>query len=362
MLVAVAVLLALVATACGSDGDSGDKASSGDGTTTTAATAADEGATSGPNTPAPQPLAEKTKVTIVPVVAIEPFAPAYLAKYFGEFEKENLDVTIKELPSNDTFVALARGDAQLQVGGLNAGFFNLVQGGTDVKWIANVHHQSAASKEGLWVRKKLLQDGKIDPAKLKGMKIAMGTGGISSTSALPVAKWLEQNGADLSTPELLSVGGNDIVVALEQGSVDAGYVLSPAWQTVEANGCCELVTPQPPLAASTYTMTSKFMEQDRETAKAIVRALMRTVRTYLQGDYHSDPKVVAALVDTLQVPESAIAGSPSLVFDPDMEFDSETLDEIQKIWIDADVLTFDSPMPKDKVVDTSVVDEVREGK
>jgi NitT/TauT family transport system substrate-binding protein len=364
---ALCLALALTAVACGSGDDDGEGAApSGDAGSESGSesgTGSDTGATEGPDTPEPRPLDEETSVTILPVVAAESFAPVYLAEHFGEFERENLDVTISELPSNDTFVALVRGDAQLTVGGLNAAFFNLVEGGTDVRWLANVHQQSEESSEGLWVRREVLgDDGELDADELDGMRIALGTSGIVSTSALAVDEWLEENGSDLGDVEVQSIGGNDVVVALEQGSTDAGYVLSPAWQTVEESGCCEMVTPRPPLAASTYTMTADFMENERQTARAIMRALTRTVRTYLQGDYHADPEVLEGLVETLEVPEEVVIATPSLVFDPDMGFDSAMVEDIQQVWLDAgDVLEYSDPIPADEVVDTSVVDEVLEG-
>jgi NitT/TauT family transport system substrate-binding protein len=362
---ALCLALALAGVACGSGDDDSDDAgrSSGDRAGEAAGESAGGGATEGPDTPAPQPLDEETPVTILPVVAAESFAPVYLADHFGEFERENLDVTIQELSSNDTFVALVRGEAQMTVGGLNAAFFNLVEGGTDVRWLANVHQQSEDSGEGLWVRREFLgDDGEVSADDLDGMHIALGTSGIVSTSVLPVDEWLEDNGSDIADVDVQSIGGNDVVVALEQGSTDAGYVLSPAWKTIEESGCCELVTPRPPLAASTYTMTEDFMEDDRDTARAIMRALVRTVRTYLQGDYHSDPEVLTALSETLEVPEDVITATPSLVFDPDMGFDTDTVEQIQQVWLDAgDVLDYSDPIPADEVVDTSVVDEVLAG-
>jgi NitT/TauT family transport system substrate-binding protein len=356
VVLAVLVAFGLLVAACGSDGDD-----QGSTPTTTEADGVDAGPTEGPGSPAPIPLPERTSVTVIPVVAIEPFAPAYLAEYFGEFDKENLDVTVTELPTNDSYVALTRGDTQLQIAGLGAGFFNLVESGTGLRWLANVHHQSPESKEGLWVRNDFFVDGEIDEAQIPGMSVAFGLAGVASTSALPIAQWLEEYGYDFSDIEVQSTGGNDVIIALEQGAIDAGYVLSPAWQTVEASGCCTLVTGQPPLAASTYAMTEEFMENDRETAKAIMRALLRTVRTYLQGDYHEDPEVLAALVEVLGVPEESILATPSLVFDPEMMFDSELLEEIQQVWIDNGVLELDAPMPRDEVVDSSVVEEVKAG-
>lgn len=345
----------LVVTACGSDDDdepaAREEAGNGSG--------GGAGPTSGPGSPAPDPLAERTSVTVSPAVAIEPFAPVYLAQAMGEFEKENLDVEISELQPNDGYVATARGDVHVQVGGVNAAFLNAVDGGTELRWLANVHQTGPDSQDGLWVRNEFLQDDdSVSEDDLRSMQIAIGAGGASSTSALPVSDWAEEQGVSLSELNLLPLGGNDIAIALEQGSIGAGYVLSPAWITIRDSGCCTLVTPLPALAASTYTMSASFIEEQPEVAEAIMRAIARTVRTYLQGDYHADDEVMSALSEAFGTPVESMRQTPPLVFDPDLGLDVEVLERIQEMWIDNEVLQFDEPLPLDRLVDRSVVESV----
>jgi NitT/TauT family transport system substrate-binding protein len=346
-------IAALVAGACGGDDD--ETGSTG----STTRQASGEGPTSGPGSPAPQPLDETTSVTISPAVAIEPFSPVYLAQAMGEFEKENLDVTISELQPNDGYIAVARGEAHLQVGGVNAAFLNAVGAGTELRWLANVHQTGPDSKDGLWVRNENLEDDDTVSAEtMRDMQIAIGAGAIASTSALPVAEWAEEQDVALSDLQLVPLGGNDIAIALEEGSIGAGYVLSPQWITIEESGCCTLVTPLPALAASTYTMSADFIENQPEVAEAIMRAIARTVRTYLQGDYHADDEVMSALSELMGVPVEGMRQTPPLVFDPDLGLDVDVLDQLQDVWIENDVLELEEPLPLDRLTDRSVVEAV----
>jgi NitT/TauT family transport system substrate-binding protein len=350
----VALLLVGAAAACGGDDDD-DEASGDDSSSTTAASGG--GPTEGAGSPAPQPLDEETSITITVPVAIEAFAPVYLADAMGEFEAENLDVELAALPANDGSIALSQGDAQLQIGGVNAAFLNQVNAGIELRWVANVHQAPDEVQEGLWVRNDQLDDdGEVPADRLREMQIAIGGGGIASTSALPVSDWAEEQGVHLSELQLSDLAGNDIALGLEQGSLDAGYVLSPAWVQVRDSNCCTLVTPLPPLSASTYTMSEDFIQDQPEVAAAIMRALARTVRTHLQGDYHADDEVVTALSEALEIPVETIQQSPAMVFDPDMGFDTETVERMQEIWIENDVLDFDEPLAVDDLVDRAPVE------
>jgi NitT/TauT family transport system substrate-binding protein len=360
LLLAITALGLLLAASCGSD-----SSSSGSGTTTTTA-----GGGSGTTAPAdddplaPQPLATRTSVTITTPVKVEPFAPAFMADYFGEFEKENLDVSVQVLPPSDAYVALNQGSTQLHLDGLTAAFLNNKHQGSDLVWVANIHHLPAESQEGFWVRNDMLDaSGKVDPAKIPGMRIALGTGGVGVAGALPVAVWLEDNGYSLRDIEPMPLGGADGLVALENGSVDASYVISPFWLQLVDNDCCTFVETWPGgFSASVYTMSQGFIDDEPEVARAIFRAIARTIDTYLQGDYHADPEVLAGLSAELGAPEESIKAGPSLVFDSNLSFDTEVVEQIQRMWIDVgDVLAYDEPLPPDVVVENQVIEDVLAG-
>lgn len=340
----------LLAAACGGDDD--------EATSDASEGAAPSGAGEGTGLE-PQPLDEETSVVITPAVAIEPFSPIYIADAMGEFEAENLDVSITPLAPSDGYVAVARGEAQLQVGGVNAAFLNAVNAGTELRWVANVHQTGPDSLDGLWVRNEFLNDeGEVDADTLRDMPIAIGAGGATSTSALPVARWAEEQGVEFSELQLQPIGGNDIAIALEAGSIGAGYVLSPAWITIQESGCCTLVTPLPALAGSTYTMSKDFIDNEPEVAAAIMRAIARTVDTYLQGDYHADDEVMGVMSEAFGVPVEGIRQTPPLIFDPELGLDLDVIEDLQNVWIENGVVDYDEPIPLDELVDRGPAEAV----
>lgn len=353
--IATVLLLSLAASACGDDDDAAAV-----GTSTTASVASD--AEDGAEDPlAPRPLAERTKVTISPIVAVEPFAAVYLADHFGEFEKENLEVEISELGATDAYLLMSRGDVDLQIAGVNAGMMNLVSSGVDLRFIANAHQASGLGDDGLWVRNENFEDGDIVPSTLDGMKIALGSGGYASTAVLPVDEWLDANGGDLGDINPVAITGSDMLVAIEQGAVDAAYATAPISIQVRESGCCTLVTPQPPFAASAYAMTETFIEEEPDVARAIVRAIARTVRDHLQGDYHADEEVSTALSEILGIPVEALRSQEPLVFDPDLGLDLDALESLQRIWIDLDAVEYDEALDLSDLSNTSIVRSVLGG-
>jgi NitT/TauT family transport system substrate-binding protein len=360
--IAVIIVAALVAAACGGSDDGGSATPTAAPGTTAAGPSASGGG-EGPGTPAPRPLPERTSATIAVAFPVEPFAAVYLAQEMGEFEAENLDVEIVQMPANEGIVALASGQIEMQLAGISAGALNAIAGGTDLVFVANGHYLDEAHQDGLWVRKDLLgPDGEIDPARIPGMRISLGSAGVSTTSAVPVARWLDEHGYGLGDITSVPLGGPDMLVALEQGSVDASYLNSPMWQQPSVAECCVLVTPQPPIAASVYTFTAEGIEREPEVAAAIMRAIARTVRTYLQGDYHADPEVMAVLSEVLGTPIDVLASSPSLRFDPDLGLEVDVLEESQAVWVEAGgILEYDEPRPLDAVADTSLVEAVLAG-
>lgn len=358
----VALLAALVLAAAACGGDGGDDAGGNTPGTSAATPSTSPGGASNEAGPAPRPLAERTSVTIVPAVAIENFAPAYLAETFGEYEKENLDVEITNLPPNEGYLLLEQGKVHLQVGGINSGFLNLVASGGDLRWVGGVFQQSDENREGLYVRNEVFEpDGSVDPQRFSSMRMAIGAAGVTSPSVLPAYNWVVEEGGDFAAVEQLNLGGSEIMIALEQGSIDAGYVLTPFWTEIEASGCCRLVTPVPALAASTYTMSKSFIDDEPEVAEAILRALSRTAATYLQGNYYDDPEVMAALVETMGIPAESFTASPPLVFPPGLDLDVALAEQMQEIWQELGVLSYSELLPIDEVTDLAVRDRAIAG-
>jgi len=85
--------------------------------------------------------------------------------------------------------------------------------------------------------------------------------------------------------------------------------------------------------------------------------MTRTVRTYLQGKYHSDPKVNGPLARLLGIPEEALRQSGELSFPPNMPLALRTAAVLQKTYaLTPDTLSYSTPLPDDKVIDRGFVE------
>ena len=77
-------------------------------------------------------------------------AVLFLAQEEGEFEAENLNVSIETIASNDAWPMLAQGQVDAVWSGPEAAFMNLIDQGFDLKWVMGNYSPSPESKTGLW--------------------------------------------------------------------------------------------------------------------------------------------------------------------------------------------------------------------
>ena len=130
---------------------------------------------------------------------------------------------------------------------------------------------------------------------------------------------------------------------------------SPFSQSPEVATCCTKILGNVPTLGK-YIFGTRFLNDEPETAEAIVRALMRTNRTYLQGDYHDDPEVMTILSEALGAPEESIASVSEYVLDPELGIDLDFVTEAQKIWIAGEGLDLEQPIDPSRFVDTTPVE------
>ena len=83
-----------------------------------------------------------------------------------------------------------------------------------------------------------------------------------------------------------------------------------------------------------------------------VRAYIRTVNTYLDGDYQQDDEVMAALAEVTGTPVESLANTPPLIFD--WEIRERTAGLIQDLFIELGTVDYDEPIPSDQLVDRSL--------
>lgn len=377
-LVVLVVVTSVAAAACGGDGQTGSGGGTPSGGTASTVVAAGQDAPTGPGTPEPVPLAETTEVVVSYAGAYEDYATAILADELGEFEKENLDVSFAVLPPADGVVQLAQRRVDLLVTGVSVVTLNAMAQGTPVRIVGNIHSGAIPAGEGLWVRNELFEDpdpvtvdagavetataDDVDVDEVPGMKIVTGPGGITGGVSVFVERWLASVGHSVADVEMLSMGSSDALVALKSGAIDAAYLPTPIWTQMDGQDFARQVDIGEGAPVTAFLMNQDFMADEPEVARAIVRALVRTARTHLDGDYHADPEVMAALEEPLGIPAGDIAAGDPKEF-VDLTFDPAFIEEAQELWLglDEEVLSYDEPLTVEDVADTSIVEVVKAG-
>ncbi len=318
-----------------------------------------------PGWPLPIPLEERTTINMSSGFKLEFIAPILLAEAFGEFEKENLDFNFISLGFSDAVSQVGTGDIDLAVGGTEASLFNAIDNGFDVRWVSgNFFPPNAGDRTvaqtGVWARADVFSDpANPDIAELEGTTMASAVG-LSSVIAYPIAQAFRPAGLVLGVDVAIErIPSTDMVLALENNAVQSAWVLDPLWSVLaEAPDEYVLVTTQPPgePIGGLYGGPSCF-DAKRDACVAFHRAIIRTINTYLTGDYHENAEVVEAIAGAIDRAPEQIAATPSLLFDWEIREGSATRAQEAFISFTASgetVVEFDEPFPESQVVDRSI--------
>src|SRR5690606_13897017 len=131
----------------------------------------------------------------------------------------------------------------------------------------------------------------------------------------------------------------------------------PFWTQLQDSPDFMLVATQPPgEPLGGIFFGERLLGEDREAGKALIRALIRTVNTYLDGDYHTDDTVMNAIAEITAIPVERIRATPALQFD--WEIRGGTIDRAQQYFRQFGVLNYDHEIPEDDLVDRSLYLEV----
>jgi NitT/TauT family transport system substrate-binding protein len=248
-----------------------------------------------------------TNVTIILQAKTEGWVVPSLAVEMGEFKKENLNVKIAydALPS-DIILALNHGQADVGYLGTSALLFNSIAAGADVKIVMD-GGEPPPGVSGIFVKSSLIADpGSFDACGFKGLRVGIGPTLAGSTPAVALGTYLSQHCPSVTMHDvsLSPLNGSNALVALETGALQAADLYAPSSSQAISSGAAKLAV-EVPAGAGAMVMGS-ILTSHPQVAEAIARALLRTQRTYLQGDYHSSPQVAADIAKILGVPASFV--------------------------------------------------------
>jgi NitT/TauT family transport system substrate-binding protein len=313
------------------------------------------------NAPAAQPLAQETTVKLSSAFRTEFVAPILLADSLGEFKKENIKLEFISLPFSDAAPQLAQGTIDAAVGGLEIALFNAGNQGLPVKAVLGNYYPPFAGdytkpQTGLWCRRdRFTTPDKPADAELATKKWASSVGKGSSAIYYSAAEIQKRHPSfDVTKVDVQRIPAADILTALQNGAIDCGVLIDPYWLPIATDPAyfqAATQTPGEPLGAIYY---GKSLLQDKpEVGVAFARAIIRTINTYLAGDYHNDPTVLAEIAKQTNQPDATkLQAYPSLVMDWEIRKDTTT--RIQDLFIKLGVITdYTTPVAEEKIVDRS---------
>ncbi|GAA3919303.1 ABC transporter substrate-binding protein [Actinoplanes auranticolor] len=246
----------------------------------------------------------KVKVGIIPIVDV---APIYLGQKQGFFANRKIDLTME---SGQGGAAIVPGvvSGQFQFGFSNITSLLIAQTkNVPVKVVTNgVASTGTAGKDfgGVTVRK----DSPItEPADLAGKKIAVNT--LKNIGDTTVRESVRKAGGDPSGITFVEMPFANMPAAVENGQVDAAWVVEPSLSAVTAAGgrvvAWNYVDAAPDLTVAAYFASSKLIADDPDLVKRFTEAMNESlayadahpdeVREILGSYTKIDPKVREAL-------------------------------------------------------------------
>ena len=308
--------------------------------------------------PAPKPLATMTTVKMASAFKLEFNSPVLLADSLGEFAKENIKLELVNLSFADAVPQLASGQLDAAIGGIEVALFNAGNNNLPVKAVMGNYYPPDAGdatipQTGLWCRRDAFstpQKPKLKEAEKLKWASSVGKGSVAVYySVEQIRKTVPK--FSVKNTEIAQVPSADMVTALKNKAVDCGVLLDPIWLQVANDPAYFLAATQTPGEPLGMVAFGKTLLQDHpEVGVAFNRAVIRTINTYFNGDYHQNPAVLAEIAKVTNQPTANLTRTPSLVMDWELRKDTAT--RIQELFIELGVITeFKKPVPESKIVD-----------
>ena len=312
-----------------------------------------------PATPTPSPSAGLESVKIIHVPSIL-FAPLYVAMARDYFRQQGIDVQLdRATAGQDAMPMLANGQIDALVGGFAAATFNAVGRGLDLRIVASMGRQPAQGyPSALMVRSDLLQSGAVSQmADLRGRKVAL-SGGVGATGSYWMATKLRAAGLSLKDIEVVNMGFPDMVAAFKTKAIDAAFPSAPATTQIRNDGTADYFggPTAPGASAVGVTFSGAFLKNRPQVARRVLAALIQGARD-IQGDGYFAPQNLQAYATYTDTPLETLKSMDPYTFDPDLGLDTQTLQDMQQVFIAEGVEQAQAPFPASAYTDPSVLQD-----
>lgn len=304
-------------------------------------------------------LTEPADVTInVASRAVLDFSAPLLAEELGVFDDYGINLTIESVPTNEAVPLLATGKVDAVIGGLNAGVFNAIGAGSDLRVVAPANYQSPESKIGTWASAEWLAGRDFEPSMLKVSKHASSQG-YQGITMVNYVRLLKEGGLTVDDVDIVTMPQTDQVVALETGAISTGTPSPAGADALERSGKATYIAQQIPTGwpVTVFTFGPSLLEDRPEVGMAFVAALRALYTDYLQGDYIENPEVFDALVKVSEQTPEAVRSAVPFIYGPEMSIPDDYISAMDETWrLFPDVLQSEKPFTFDDVIDTRFMD------
>lgn len=288
-------------------------------------------------------------------------APLYLAKEFGIFAEEGLDVEIINLDSGAKIMApLGTGDLDAGAGAMSVGFYNILGRGVKLRIVADRGHSSAASRyQTVFIRKDLVESGRYRTLKdLKGLRMGYAAAGVTSLSLMNEAA----KAAGIAYEDVIPVfmPFSNMVAAMENKALDGALLIEPQETVLERLGIGLRMQNTndfyPNQQISVIFYSDRFAVERKDTALRFMRGWLRGARAMSDAieDGRISPraeKALAVLSKELNMPRDILLAVYMNAVDADGGLSRESMDKDYAFFRAQGWVT--EPVDLDKVIDLS---------
>lgn len=300
-------------------------------------------------------LVERADVTInVANAAVLDFTGPLLAEELGIFDDYGIDLKVESVPTTEAVPLLATGRIDVLIGGMNAGLFNAIDGGSELRVVAPGNYQSPESNIGIWASSAWLDGREFSPELLKGSKHGSSQG-VQGITMVNYVRLLEQGGLTVEDVEIVTMPQTDQVIALENGALSTGTPSPAGATTFEDSDTAVFVARQIPDGWPVVALIfgPSLLEERPEVGMAFVAAMHELYNEHLQGAYMEDPAVADALMKITGFDEESLNAVAPFVYEPVMSIPDDYISVMDETWRHfPDVLQAADPLTFDDVVDT----------
>ncbi|RPJ08122.1 MAG: hypothetical protein EHM36_05870 [Deltaproteobacteria bacterium] len=282
------------------------------------------------------------------------FAPLFIAIEKGYLKEQGIELKLELFKSGSEAVAFAaNGQIAGIAGGIGASNFNGAFKNMGVKIVAPMAIQpTKGAPAPVLVRSDLVSEIK-SPKQLKGKRIAVG-GGAGATGEYMLLRVLEKEGIEKKDVTLVNLAFPDMPLAFLKKSVDAGLVPAPFSIVPLEEGTAKILVPvcTPGEMVTVLSFGEKFMEKTPKLAEGMVAAIMKATRDLVRVGQYND-EFINIFLKYYKIDRDKLVKIDLYDFDPDLRIQEKTLREMERVFARNEQLTYQPPLPIEKIVETS---------